>query len=469
MNHLICWLFLTKRAAVNVKKIAQNFVFLQSFLKELLQKLQYMSNNATLEINGETYEFPLITGTENEVAIDVKTLRAVTGGVTTIDPGYKNTGACQSAITFLNGEEGILRYRGYAIEDLADKANFLEVAYLLIFGELPTADELEKFHADIKEQSVVDDDVKKILDAFPKSAHPMGVLSCLTSALTAFNPSTVNVESEEEMYNATVKILGKFPVLVAWTMRKKKGLPLNYGDTSLGYVENIMKMMYEKPNEEYKQNDILLNALDKLLILHADHEQNCSTSTVRMVGSSHAGLYASLSAGISALWGPLHGGANQAVLEMLEAIKEDGGDTNKYMAKAKDKSDSFRLMGFGHRVYKNFDPRAKIIKVAADEVLADLGIEDPVLDIAKGLSAEALSDPYFVDRKLYPNVDFYSGIIYRAMGIPVEMFTVMFALGRLPGWIAQWKEMRQRKEPIGRPRQIYIGQNHREFKEISKR
>ena len=469
MNHLICWLFLTKRAAVNVKKIAQNFVFLQSFLKELLQKLQYMSNNATLEIKGETYEFPLITGTENEVAIDVTTLRAVTGGVTTIDPGYKNTGACQSAITFLNGEEGILRYRGYAIEDLADKANFLEVAYLLIFGELPTADELEKFHADIKEQSVVDDDVKKILDAFPKSAHPMGVLSCLTSALTAFNPSTVNVDSEEEMYNATVKILGKFPVLVAWTMRKKKGLPLNYGDTSLGYVENIMKMMYEKPNEDYKQNDILLNALDKLLILHADHEQNCSTSTVRMVGSSHAGLYASLSAGISALWGPLHGGANQAVLEMLEAIKEDGGDTNKYMAKAKDKSDSFRLMGFGHRVYKNFDPRAKIIKVAADEVLADLGIEDPVLDIAKGLSAEALSDPYFVDRKLYPNVDFYSGIIYRAMGIPVDMFTVMFALGRLPGWIAQWKEMRQRKEPIGRPRQMYIGQNHREFKEISKR
>jgi len=469
MNHLICWLFLIKRAAVNVKKIVQNFVLLQSFLKELLQKLQYMSNNATLEINGKSYEFPLITGTEDEVAIDIKTLRAVTGGVTTIDPGYKNTGACQSAITFLNGEDGVLRYRGYAIEDLADKANFLEVAYLLIFGELPTADELEKFHADIKEQSVVDDDVKKILDAFPKSAHPMGVLSCLTSALTAFNPSTVNVESEEEMYNATVKILGKFPVLVAWTMRKKKGLPLNYGDTSLGYVENIMKMMYEKPNEEYEQNDILLNALDKLLILHADHEQNCSTSTVRMVGSSHAGLYASLSAGISALWGPLHGGANQAVLEMLEAIREDDGDTKKYMAKAKDKSDSFRLMGFGHRVYKNFDPRAKIIKVAADEVLADLGIEDPVLDIAKGLSAEALSDPYFVDRKLYPNVDFYSGIIYRAMGIPVEMFTVMFALGRLPGWIAQWKEMRQRKEPIGRPRQIYIGENHREFKEISKR
>ncbi len=424
---------------------------------------------ATLEIDGNTYEFPLITGTENETAIDIKTLRGQTGGITTIDPGYKNTGSCESAITFLNGEEGILRYRGYAIEDLAEKADFLEVAYLLVFGELPTADELSKFHADIKNESVVDDDLKKILDAFPKSAHPMGVLSSLTSALTAFNPTTVNVDSEEEMYNAIVKILGKFPVLVAWTMRKQKGLPLNYGDNSLGYVENILKMMFEKPNEEYKQNDILVNALDKLLILHGDHEQNCSTSTVRIVGSSHAGMYASVAAGISALWGPLHGGANQAVLEMLEAIKADGGDTKKFMAKAKDKADPFRLMGFGHRVYKNFDPRAKIIKVAADEVLADLGVEDPVLDIAKGLSSEALNDEYFVKRKLYPNVDFYSGIIYRAMGIPVEMFTVMFALGRLPGWIAQWKEMRLRKEPIGRPRQIYIGENHRDFKDISKR
>ncbi len=428
-----------------------------------------MSKIATLEIGGKKYEFPIIEGTEKELGIDIKTLRGATDSVITIDPGYKNTGACESAITYLDGEKGILRYRGYSIEELAEKADFLEVAYLLIFGDLPKLEELAKFHADIKEQSVVDDDVKKILDAFPKTAHPMGVLSCLTSALTAFNPSTVDVESEEEMYKSTVKILGKFPVLVAWTMRKQKGLPLNYGDTSLGYVENIMKMMYEKPNEQYEQNNILLNALDKLLILHADHEQNCSTSTVRMVGSSHAGLYASLSAGISALWGPLHGGANQAVLEMLEAIKEDGGDTEKFMAKAKDKSDSFRLMGFGHRVYKNFDPRAKIIKVAADEVLADLGIEDPVLDIAKGLSEEALRDAYFVDRKLYPNVDFYSGIIYRAMGIPVEMFTVMFALGRLPGWIAQWKEMRMRKEPIGRPRQIYIGENNRPFIDIEKR
>ncbi|WP_304141995.1 citrate synthase [Mesoflavibacter zeaxanthinifaciens] len=428
-----------------------------------------MSNTAILEINGEKHEFPLIVGTENEIGIDIKTLRGVTGGVTTIDPGYKNTGSCESAITFLNGEEGVLRYRGYAIEDLAEKADFLEVAYLLIFGNLPTQEQLDKFYADIKKESVVDDDIKKILDAFPKTAHPMGVLASLTSALTAFNPSSVNVDSEEDMYNAIVKILGKFPVLVAWTMRKKQGLPLNYGSEDLGYVENILKMMFEKPNKPYEQNDILINALDKLLILHADHEQNCSTSTVRIVGSSHAGLFASLSAGISALWGPLHGGANQAVLEMLEGIKEDGGDTKKYMAKAKDKEDPFRLMGFGHRVYKNFDPRAKIIKKAADEVLGDLGVEDPVLDIAKGLAEEALSDDYFVKRKLYPNVDFYSGIIYRAMGIPVEMFTVMFALGRLPGWIAQWREMRLRKEPIGRPRQIYIGENHREFKSINER
>ncbi|WP_026755249.1 citrate synthase [Sediminibacter sp. Hel_I_10] len=428
-----------------------------------------MSDKATLEINGQKHEFPLITGTENETAIDIKTLRSVTGGVTTIDPGFKNTGSCESAITFLDGEKGILRYRGYSIEDLAEKADFLEVAYLLIFGELPDAERLAKFHSDIKKNSVLDDDVKKILDAFPKSAHPMGVLASLTSALTAFNPSSVNIDSEEDMYNAIVKILGKFPILVAWTMRKKNGLPLDYGKSSLGYVENILHMMFKQPNEDYEQNPVLVNALDKLLILHADHEQNCSTSTVRMVGSSHAGLFASLSAGISALWGPLHGGANQAVLEMLEGIKADGGDTKKYMAKAKDKDDAFRLMGFGHRVYKNFDPRAKIIKKAADDVLGELGIEDPILDIAKGLEKEALEDSYFVDRKLYPNVDFYSGIIYRGMGIPTEMFTVMFAMGRLPGWIAQWREMRLRKEPIGRPRQIYIGETHREFKEISKR
>ena len=427
-----------------------------------------MSNTATIEFEGKKYDFPVIVGSEDELAIDIKTLRGITGMVT-IDPGYKNTGSCESAITFLDGEKGILRYRGYAIEDLAEKADFLEVAYLLIFGELPNSEQLSKFHTDIKAESHVDEEMKKILDGFPKSAHPMGVLSSLTSALVAFNPSSVDVSSEADMYNSIVRILAKFPVLVAWTMRKKMGLPLDYGDDSLGYVENIHKMMFKRPNKEYTKDTIAIDALDKLLILHADHEQNCSTSTVRIVGSSHAGLFASLSAGISALWGPLHGGANQAVLEMLQAIQDDGGDTKKYMAKAKDKNDPFRLMGFGHRVYKNFDPRARIIKKSADQVLGALGIEDPILEIAKGLEKEALEDQYFVDRKLYPNVDFYSGIIYRALGIPVDMFTVMFALGRLPGWIAQWREMRLRKEPIGRPRQIYIGENHRAFLPLKKR
>jgi len=428
-----------------------------------------MSRIATIEIDGKKYELPIIEGSENELAIDIKKLRGLTGGITTIDPGYKNTGSCESAITFLDGEKGILRYRGYSIEDLAEKANFLEVAFLLIFGELPSVEELDNFHEDIKAQAHVDEDVKKIIDGFPKAAHPMGVLSSLTSALVAFNPASVNVDSEEEMYNAIVRILGKFPVLTAWAYRKQAGFPLEYGDNSLGYVDNFLKMMFKKPAAEYESNQIVVDALNKLLILHADHEQNCSTSTVRIVGSSNAGLFVSLSAGINALWGPLHGGANQAVIEMLEAIKEDGGDTKKYMAKAKDKSDPFRLMCFGHRVYKNFDPRAKIIKVAADEVLEALGVEDPILEIAKGLEKEALEDSYFVDRKLYPNVDFYSGIIYRALGIPTEMFTPMFALGRLPGWIAQWREMRLRKEPIGRPRQVYIGETYREFVSANKR
>lgn len=427
-----------------------------------------MSRIATLEIDGKKYELPIIEGTENETAIDIKNLRNE-AGVITLDPGYKNTGSCESTITFLDGEKGILRYRGYPIEELAERATFLEVCYLLIFGELPNAEQLAKFHKDIKGQSIVDEDMKKILDGFPKSAHPMGVLTSLTNALIAFNPSAVNVDSEEEMYRAIVKILAKFPVLVAWTMRKKVSLPLNYGDTSLGYVHNIHKMMFHKPNEEYVANSVVIDAIDKLLILHADHEQNCSTSTVRIVGSAHTGLFASLSAGIAALWGPLHGGANQAVIEMLEAIRADGGDTEKYLAKAKDRNDPFRLMGFGHRVYKNFDPRAKIIKKAADEVLSALGIEDPVLDIAKGLEKAALEDEYFKSRNLYPNVDFYSGIIYRALEIPTDMFTVMFALGRLPGWIAQWREMRLNKEPIGRPRQVYMGQQVRAFVPIDQR
>lgn len=422
-----------------------------------------MSKIATLEVDGQKIEFPVITGSENESAIDINKLRDLTG-IITIDPGYKNSGSCKSEITFLDGELGILRYRGYSIEDLAEKASFLETSYLLIFGELPTAQELEQFENDIKKYSLVNEEMKNIIDGFPKTAHPMGVLSALTSALTAFNPKAVNVDNEKEMYDAICKTMAKFLVIATWTYRKSMGYPLNYYDNTKGYVENFMQLMFQLPTGPYKANPVVIDALDKLFILHADHEQNCSTSTVRMVGSSHAGLFASISAGVSALWGPLHGGANQAVLEMLEEINKDGGDTDKFLAKAKDKNDPFRLMGFGHRVYKNFDPRAKIIKKAAKEVLETLGVEDPILEIAKKLEAAALEDEYFKSRNLYPNVDFYSGIIYRALGIPTDMFTVMFAIGRLPGWIAQWKEMRENKEPIGRPRQIYTGHPLRDFK-----
>jgi citrate synthase len=427
-----------------------------------------MSKIAILELDGNKYEFPVIVGSENEVAIDINKLRDLSGAIT-IDPGYKNSGSCKSEITFLDGEEGILRYRGYAIEDLADKANFLEVSYLLIFGELPTKAELEKFETDIRKYTLVNEEMKNIIDGFPKNAHPMGVLSCLTSALTAFNPKSVNVDNEKEMYEAVCKTMGKFLVIATWTYRKSMGFPLNYYDNTKGYVENFMRLMFELPTGPFTANPIIIDALNKLFILHGDHEQNCSTSTVRMVGSSHAGLFASISAGVSALWGPLHGGANQAVLEMLEEIQKNGGDADKYLAKAKDKDDPFRLMGFGHRVYKNFDPRAKIIKKAADEVLATLGVDDPILAIAKKLEESALVDEYFVSRKLYPNVDFYSGIIYRALGIPTDMFTVLFAIGRLPGWIAQWKEMRINKEPIGRPRQVYTGYPLRDFKAMDKR
>lgn len=422
-----------------------------------------MSKIATLEIDGKKIELPVITGSENESAIDINKLRDLTG-VITIDPGYKNSGSCTSEITFLDGELGILRYRGYSIEDLAEKASFLEVSYLLIFGELPTTAQLEDFENGIKKHSLVNEEMKNIIDGFPKTAHPMGVLSALTSALTAFNPKAVNVDNEKEMYEAICKTMAKFLVIATWTYRKSMGYPLNYYDNTKGYVESFMQLMFKLPTGPYAANPVIVNALDKLFILHADHEQNCSTSTVRMVGSSHAGLFASVSAGVSALWGPLHGGANQAVLEMLEEINKDGGDTDKFLAKAKDKNDPFRLMGFGHRVYKNFDPRARIIKKAAKEVLETLGVEDPILEIAKKLEAAALEDDYFKSRNLYPNVDFYSGIIYRALGIPTDMFTVMFAIGRLPGWIAQWKEMRENKEPIGRPRQIYTGHPLREFK-----
>ncbi|WP_095952357.1 citrate synthase [Flavobacterium sp. ACN6] len=422
-----------------------------------------MSKIATLEIDGKKIELPVITGSENESAIDINKLRDLTGFIT-IDPGYKNSGSCTSEITFLDGELGILRYRGYSIEDLAEKASFLEVSYLLIFGELPTAAQLEDFENGIKKHSLVNEEMKNIIDGFPKTAHPMGVLSALTSALTAFNPKAVNVDNEKEMYEAICKTMAKFLVIATWTYRKSMGYPLNYYDNTKGYVESFMQLMFKLPTGPYSANPVIVNALDKLFILHADHEQNCSTSTVRMVGSSHAGLFASVSAGVSALWGPLHGGANQAVLEMLEEINKDGGDTDKFLAKAKDKNDPFRLMGFGHRVYKNFDPRARIIKKAAKEVLETLGVEDPILEIAKKLETAALEDDYFKSRNLYPNVDFYSGIIYRALGIPTDMFTVMFAIGRLPGWIAQWKEMRENKEPIGRPRQIYTGHPLRDFK-----
>jgi citrate synthase len=408
-------------------------------------------------------------GTENEMAIDISDLRDKTGAVT-LDFGYKNTGATKSAITFLDGDLGILRYRGYSIEELAEKSTFLEVAYLLIFGELPQTDHLDKFTNDIKTHTMVHEDVKKILDGFPSSSHPMGVLASLFCAQTAFYPESLDPKrSAEGVYLSIVRSLAKMPTFAAWAHKNAVGHPVNYPDNSLNYTSRFLKMMFALPAEDFEVDPVVADALDKLLILHADHEQNCSTSTVRIVGSSKASIYSSIAAGINALWGPLHGGANQEVITMLEAIKQDGGDVEKWINKAKDKNSGFRLMGFGHRVYKNFDPRAKIIKKAADDVLSKLGVHDPVLDIAMKLEEIALRDPYFIERKLYPNVDFYSGIIYRALGIPVDMFTVMFAIGRLPGWIAQWKELRENKEPIGRPRQIYTGQTERAYVPLIKR
>lgn len=428
-----------------------------------------MSESVKLSYKGQDFEFPVITGTEQEAAIDIAKLRSATGLIT-IDPGYKNTGSTTSEITFLDGEEGILRYRGYRIEDLAEKSTFLEVAYLLIYGDLPTQAEYESFTSEVTHHTLVHEDIKKILDGFPSNAHPMGVLSSLICSLSAFYPESLNPNrSEEEINLSIIRLIAKMPTFAAWAYKNEMGHPVNYPDNTLDYCSNFLKMMFALPAERYDVDPVVSKALDSLLILHADHEQNCSTSTVRIVGSSQASIYASISAGINALWGPLHGGANQSVIEMLEAIKADGGDAKKYLDKAKDKNDSFRLMGFGHRVYKNFDPRAKIIKKAADDVLEKLGVKDPVLEIAKELEYAALNDQYFVDRKLYPNVDFYSGIIYRALGIPTDMFTVMFALGRLPGWIAQWKEMRENGEPIGRPRQIYVGANERDYVSMNKR
>lgn len=428
-----------------------------------------MSDSAKLFYKGQEFEFPVIVGTENEPAIDIAKLRSDTGLIT-LDSGFKNTGSTTSSITFLDGEEGILRYRGYRIEDLAEKSSFMEVAYLLIYGELPTQTQFDDFTKQITYHTLVHEDIKKILDGFPSNAHPMGVLSSLICSLSAFYPDSLNPNSTPEEVNLSmIRLLAKMPTFAAWAYKNKMGHPVNYPDNSLDYCSNFLKMMFALPAERYEVDPVVAKALDALLILHADHEQNCSTSTVRMVGSSQGPIYASISAGINALWGPLHGGANQSVIEMLEAIKADGGNTKKYLDKAKDKNDPFRLMGFGHRVYKNFDPRAKIIKKAADDVLTKLGVKDPILDIAKELEFAALNDPYFVDKKLYPNVDFYSGIIYRALGIPTDMFTVMFALGRLPGWIAQWKEMTEKGEPIGRPRQVYTGAIERDYVTMPKR
>ena len=427
-----------------------------------------MSDKVVLSYDGKELELPVSTGSMDEKSIDVSKLRGATGLIT-MDPGFKNTGSCESKITFLDGEEGKLLYRGYPIEQIAEKSNFEEVMYLLIKGELPTQPQLDAFVADIRKNTEVAEELVQMLNAFPTGSHPMAIISSLTSALSVFNADKVNVVTEEEMYDAAVTLLGQFPVIAAWAQRKIKGLPLTKSDNTLSYVENFYQMLFNDGSEGYKADPVVVDAFDKLLILHADHEQNCSASTVRLVGSSHAGIFASIAAGISALWGPLHGGANQAVLEMLEAIQNDGGDVAKYIGKAKDKEDPFRLMGFGHRVYKNFDPRARIIKVAADNVLTTLGINDPILDIARGLEQACLEDEYFKARKLYPNVDFYSGIIYKALEIPTEMFTVMFAVGRLPGWIAQWMEMRQTNQPIGRPRQLYTGAPTRDYVEMSAR
>jgi citrate synthase len=428
-----------------------------------------MSEIAKIELEGKTYEFPVITGTENEKAIDISKLRDTTGYVT-LDTGYKNTGATKSAITFLDGEKGILHYRGYPIEQLAEKATFIEVAYLLIYGTLPTQAQLNSFSNSITKHTLVHEDMKQFFEAYPAKAHPMGVLASMVCSLSTFYPESLDPNRSAEAKDLTIhRLLAKLPTLAAWSYKNAMRHPFMYPKNEYDYCGNFLHMMFAMPTEDYKIDPVVVSALNKLLILHADHEQNCSTSTVRIVGSSQANLYATISAGISALWGPLHGGANQAVIEMLEKIHNDGGDVDKWVAKAKDKDDSFRLMGFGHRVYKNFDPRATIIKKACDDVLEKMGINDPMLEIAKKLEKVALEDEYFKARNLYPNVDFYSGIIYRALGIPTEMFTVMFALGRLPGWVAQWKEMTENNEPIGRPRQIYTGETPRDYVDITKR
>ncbi len=420
---------------------------------------------ARLILEGTEYSLPVVIGSEGEKAIDISQLRSRSGYVT-LDPGFGNTGACESEITFIDGDEGILRYRGYPIEQIAGHSQFTEVSYLLINGHLPNAAELAEFRERLTKHSLIHEDMKKFFESFPASAHPMAILSAMVASLSTYYRDS---ESDANFDLNVIRLLAKAKTIAAFSYKKSIGQPFMYPRNDLSYCANFLHMMFAVPSEPYAPSRVLERALNLLLILHADHEQNCSTSTVRMVGSSQANLFASVSAGICALWGPLHGGANQAVIEMLEKIQADGGHYQKYVDLAKDKASGFRLMGFGHRVYKNFDPRAQILKHSCDEVLAELGVNDPLLEIAKNLEEVALHDPFFVERKLYPNVDFYSGIIYRAMGIPTNMFTVMFALGRLPGWIAHLKEMRAEGARINRPRQIYTGATERSFLPVSER
>jgi citrate synthase len=428
-----------------------------------------VSEKVEIKLKDSTFEAPIVIGTEKERAIDIASLRAKTGLVT-IDPAYMNTASTKSAITFLDGEKGVLRYRGIPIEQLAEHSRFIEVAYLLIYGELPSETELERFRILLTRHSLIHEDMKHFFDGFPSTAHPMAVLSAMVCSLSTYYPEEHDINDHDKMNVTIARLISKVRTIAAYAYKKSIGQPFIYPRNDLRYMGNFLHMMFAVPSEPYEVDPEIEQAMNLLLILHADHEQNCSTSTVRLVGSSRANLFASVAAGILALWGPLHGGANQEVIEMLDAIKKDGGNVKKYIDLAKDKTSNFRLMGFGHRVYKNFDPRAKIIKQTADRILGKLGVNDPLLDIAKALEEAALKDSYFVERKLYPNVDFYSGIIYRALGFPTNMFTVLFAIGRLPGWIAHWKEMMEDgSTKIGRPRQIYTGSTERPYIPVEKR
>ena len=426
-----------------------------------------MANTARLEVNEKSIDLPLVMGSESEIGIDISKLRSQTKAIT-LDPGFVNTGSCESGITYLDGENGILRYRGYPIEQLAEKSNFLEVSYLLIYGELPTNQQLNDFEYNVKQHTLLHEDVRHIYQAFPKDAHPMAILSSIVCALSTFYPDFSATDSDA-VDLAIWRLMGKLPTIAAWSYKKNIGQPFVYPINEFTYTKNFLNMLFGVPTTNYEVPEEFVKALNVLFILHADHEQNCSTSTVRLVGSSEANLFASISTGIAALWGPLHGGANQAVLEMLKQIHNDGGDVQKFVKLAKDKGSGFRLMGFGHRVYKNFDPRATILKGYCDKILDLLGTPDPLLDIAKQLEEAALTDEYFIERNLYPNVDFYSGIIYKALGFPTDMFTVLFSIGRLPGWIAHWLEMRNGISKIGRPRQIYTGQTERDYVSLSLR